>query len=30
MKQAEDEPIDQLVTRLKQKTQRCNFVDVLS
>ena len=28
MKQEDDKPIDQFVTRLKQKAQRCNFVDV--
>ena len=28
MKQGENEPIDQFVTRMKQKAQRCNFVDV--
>ena len=28
MKQGKDKPIDQFATRLKQKAQRCNFVDV--
>ena len=28
MKQRKDKPINQFVTRFKQKAQRCNFADV--